>query len=303
MKNIFITGAGGFIGQALLKKISTTNHIVGLYFDKTKCCHDKTHVSIQGDVRDYKLLSRIIGDYEIDTVFHLASQSIVRICHNDPITAYDININGTLALLEACRIVGANTVQKILVSSSDKAIGHSPAPYNEETPFTPKFTYETSKSCQDFITTSYFHTYNVPTIPVRCSNVYGPGDTNFSRLIPRTIRLLKEGRAPVLYNGVEEYEREFIYIDDVVDAFILLAEKGIAGDPYCVGGTGAYQIKELINIIIQLMNGKIQPVLKQKAGGFKEIQKQYIDASKLKALGWKSKVNLNQGLLECIKWY
>jgi CDP-glucose 4,6-dehydratase len=303
--NILVTGAGGFIGQVLVNRLSldSKNCIVGLAFDQHTDKVESVDHLVYGDIRDISLMQRIIGDYEINTVYHLAAQSIVRACARNPVSAYEINVMGTVSLLEACRAVGGPLIKKVVVSTSDKAYGHAPSPYVETTPLDPKFTYEASKTCQDIIARSYAHNYDLPVVVARCSNVYGPGDKNISRLIPRSIQRIASGEAPILYNGVHNYIREFIYIDDVVSAFIILAEKGMPGEAYCVGGTGQYSILELINTIVKLMNANVAPIIEDKDSNFKEIEVQYIDSTKLQSLGWKPQTTLEVGLVESIKYY
>jgi len=305
MKNVLITGVNGFIGSALASALCSDNslNVVGVGFDKHKDLDVPVNHMVYGDLRDAGFCRRVIGDYEINDVFHLAAQSIVRVCSNDPVSAYDINIMGTVNLLEACRTVGKNTVESVVVSTSDKAYGHSPVPYTEDTPLEPLFTYEASKTCQDIISRSYFHNYGVPVKVARCSNVYGPGDKNLSRLVPRSISLLSKGEAPVLYNGVHNYIREFIYIGDVVTAFLTIADKGAAGEAYCVGGSGHYRILDVITKMVELMGLDTEPVIEDKASNFKEIEAQYIDATKLRSLGWEPLVDLDAGLLASINYY
>jgi len=305
MPNVLITGVNGFIGAALAKcfNLDSTVNVVGLGFDKHAAEEAPVDHMVYGDIRDYGFCRRVVGDYEINDIYHLAAQSIVRVCSNDPVSAYDINVMGTVNLLEACRTVGKNTVKSVVVSTSDKAYGHAPVPYNEDTPLSPLFTYEASKTCQDIVSRSYFHNYGVPVKVARCSNVYGPGDQNLSRLIPRSITLLSRGEAPVLYNGVHNYVREFIHIDDVVSAFNIIAKRGAPGEAYCVGGSGYYRILDVIKEIVKLMGLNIEPVIEDKVSNFKEIETQYIDASKLRALGWEPYIDLKSGLLDSIEYY
>jgi len=305
MRNVLITGANGFIGSAiagaLFKNYETK--IVAMLFDKHATELPQADHLIYGDVRDSSLMRRVISDYEVTDVYHMAAQSIVSTCANDPVTAYDINVMGTVSILEACRIAGKNTVESVVVSTSDKAYGHSVPPYNEDTAMLPMFTYETSKTCQDLITRSYFHNYGVPAKVARCSNVYGPGDSNLSRLIPKSIHRIALGSAPVLYNGVHEFVREFVYIDDVVSAFECISKDGLGGEAYCVGGSGHYKILDVIEMILDIMGSDLKPEIVQKNSNFKEISKQWIDAAKLKGIGWVPAVAIMAGLRECVKYY
>ncbi len=305
MTNILVTGATGFLGSALTKslKLDPSNTVITIERDKTPERPSAGDHTVRGDLTNFDLVRRTIGDYEIQQVYHMAAQSIVRICASDPLSAYQTNVMGTVNLLEACRTVGQSTVESILVSTSDKAFGHAPAPYNENTPLQPKFTYEATKACQDIVAQNYFHNYGVPTKVARCSNIYGPGDPNMSRLIPNTIRRVLSGEAPQIYKDVAGYIREFIYIDDVINAFKMITEKADPGEVFCVGGTIHLSVKELVERILDLCDSTLEIEYPERNVNFKEIETQYIDASKLLDLGWYMRWNLSSGLRKTIEYY
>lgn len=303
MSVILITGATGFIGKTLAESLSNEGHeVVGVGFDTHKRPKPTCSHMVYGDIRDFGFCRRIISDYEVEYVYHLASQSIVRICAQDPVNAYDINVMGTVNLLEACRVCNSN-IKSVLVSTSDKAYGHAPIPYDETTHLEPKYTYETSKTCQDLISTSFFHNYGVPVKVARCSNVYGPGDYNFSRLIPMSIFKILNNEQPILYSGVGDFVREFIFIHDVVNAFKVIQSVGVPGEAYCVGGTGDYKITELIEKVIELMGFDKGIRVEERDSKFKEIQAQKINSAKLRGLGWAPQWSLEEGLKETIGFY
>lgn len=307
MSNILITGINGFIGRALAAEhyhFSNGDNIIGVGFDQHLDFGDvPCHHYVSGDMRDYSFVRRVVGDYEVNTIYHLAAQSIVRICANDPVSAYHINVMGTVNLMEAVREVGKNTVTSIVVSTSDKAVGHAPSPYTEETPLNPLYTYECTKTCQDIVARNFFHNYGLPVVVARCGNVYGPGDPNMSRIIPRAMSNLLKGQQPVLYSGVTDYVREFIYIDDVIDAFMLLSKSGKRGDAYCVGGTTPIKILDLMNLIIEISGIDMEVKIEEKNDLFKEIEVQYLSAAKLNALGWHPEVSLKEGLHRTFNYY
>lgn len=303
MSNVLITGINGFIGVNLASYLLDRGYmVVGLGSDRHKY-FAKAHHIVYGDIRDQHLLSKILADYEIDKVFHLAAQSIVKTCASDPYSTYQINIMGTVSLLEACRL-SSKKVSSIVINTSDKAYGSASVPYTEDTPLSPKHIYETSKACQDMIGRSYFYNYDLPIKIARCSNIYGPYDHNLSRIIPRTILNIFKGNAPVLYNGVENYKREFVFVEDVCSALTLLSEKedGL-GEAYCIGGTGVYRIGDVIDRILELMNSDIKPQIVVKDKAFKEIEEQYIDARKICSIGWNPRWQLEQGLPTTIEHY
>lgn len=314
MKNVLITGAGGFIGSKLAERIlglvavGDVESVVGIARDVDPWLQRGQMRVCIGDICDYDFVRRVISDNEIDTIFHLAASAIVRISAADPMSAYRTNVMGTVSVLEAARSVGK--CKSIVVASSDKAYGdHDTLPYLETHPLQPKNTYDTSKACMDMISRSYATNYGMPVVVTRCSNVYGPGDRNLSRIIPNTIRRLAQNADPVLYSDIENMEREFIYIDDVIDAYIELAmytkfNKDYWGEAYNIGGTGPVKIRELVEQICKIMNSLRSPQIVQRDPNFIEIQKQYIDAGKLsKDCGWRPMVDLQEGLKRTIDGY
>lgn len=305
--NCLVTGHTGFLGSNIsggLKAKGDT--VIGIERDENKRRNLKhsPDIFVKGDIRDYDFVRRVIADYEVEEVYHCAAQAIVRSCANDPYTTYDINVMGTVSLLEACRNSG-ESVKSIVVSTSDKAFGHADIPYTERTPLSPLYTYETSKACQQLVTQSYFHNYGSPTKVIASSNVYGPGDPNLSRIIPSTIMKLAKGEPALLFDGVAEFVREFVYIDDVVNAFITASRKGKNGEVYCCGGTEHLKMIDLMVQICKLMGKSPEKDIKifQKSRYFKEIEQQYINSSKLKSLGWEPSVSLEEGLKRSIEYY
>ena len=303
----FVTGHTGFIGNAIVGDLKKSGHkVIGIVRDENRGHELSKHpdIIVKGDIRDYNFVRRVISDYEIEQVYHCAAQAIVRSCANDPHTTYDINVMGTVSLLEAVRNAGG-TVKSVVVSTSDKGFGHAPVPYTEKTPLAPLYTYETSKACQQLITQSYFHNYGVPAKIVACSNVYGPGDPNLSRIIPGSIMKLANDEPAMLFEGVADYIREFVYIDDVVEAFITVANKGSNGEVYCCGGTEHLKMITLLENICKLIGKDPDRYIKlfKKSEYFKEIEKQYIDSTKLRSLGWSPNTSLENGLQKTIQFY
>ncbi|MBT3397441.1 NAD-dependent epimerase/dehydratase family protein [archaeon] len=305
--NILITGYEGFIGNAIIGKLKgPENTIVGFGRDKNlkRVLPNVPDVVVKGDIRDTDLLRRIIAYYEIEEIYHFAAHSIVKECANDPQSTFDINIMGTVALLEACRISG-DTVKSIVVSTSDKSFGAGKIPYTEESPINPAHTYETSKGCQQLITRCYFHNYGVPTKVVACSNVYGPYDPNLSRIIPNTITRLAKGIPGQLNSGVKDFVREFVYIEDVVDAFIRVSRNGKDGEVYCCGGTEHLRVEDLLHKICYAMGKNPETDIESftRPAKLKEIADQYIDSTKLRSLGWAPKFSLDEGIAKSIDYY
>ena len=313
-KKVLVTGITGFIGSNLAEDLVNRGaNVVGLVKDSRRMnlAYDVLEFGDIADGQIYKKFCSVISEHEIDTVFHLAANAIVRVAARDPMSTYQTNVMGTVALLEACRNVGR--CQRIVVASSDKAYGdHEQLPYTEQFALQPKNTYDTSKACMDMIAQSYAANYGMPVAVTRCSNVYGPGDMNMSRIIPNTINRILDGQRPMLYSDIENMEREFIYIDDVVSAYREVAEwvsrpelVGRDVSPvFNIGGTGAVQIRKLVEMICAEMDVSSEVEIVQRENIFKEIQRQYIDASKLTVhTDWKPNVSLERGLQETISFY
>ena len=301
MSNILITGVNGFLGAALARDLDKDNRVVGLGFDKHKKAEPSVSDMIYGDVRDRALMARILSEYEISDVYHMAAQSIVRVCETNPASAYDINVMGTVSLLDACRTTPG--IKSITVSTSDKVYGHACPPYHEDTPFEPRFIYETSKACQDLVARSFAESYGLPVKVVRCSNIYGPGDLNLSRLIPRSIMRLLNGESPILYDGVHNYTRDFVYIDDAVSAFRTISKYGRSGEAYCVGTEKQYKILDVIDMIRGILGSDIQTEIVKKFVEFQEIEKQWMSCEKMTGLNWSPKIDLYEGLTRTIEYY
>ena len=305
MKNILITGANGFVGSACAAHfLEKGYHVVALVKDRNHKTRpeilEKCSV-VYGDILDKQLIQTILSKYEIDLVLHLAAQPIVRICNNDPYSAYMTNVVGTLNLLEAIRCL-KRPPEKIICISSDKAFGPTnKLPYKEDSELVVADSYCTSKACQDMISRSYGLTYNLPVITVRAGNIYGAGDLNKSRLIPSSINKLLCKESPILYSGVKDYVREFIYVDNIVNAFDILFEKGQINEAYNIGGTTPYKIIDVITQIRDLIDPEVSISIVEK--DFFEIQEQYLDGSKLMSLGWTPKVELLEGLTKTIEWW
>lgn len=310
-RNVLVTGASGLIGYALTRRLASEGaNVVALVRDMNirqgQLLTGPNVTLVRGDVVDYCFMREVISTYEVDTVFHMAAYAIVRIAANDPLTAYRTNVMGTVALLEAVRNVGR--CRRVVVASSDKAYGdHIELPYVETHALEPRNTYDTSKACADMVARTYALNYEMPVVVTRCSNVYGPGDYNLSRIIPNTLRRLYDGKAPMLYSDIETMEREFIYIDDVVDAYMLLGKNGMedAGEAYNIGGTGPTKIRDLVDTVCVVAGmGGVGCEVVQRDPSFREIARQYIDAGKIgSAYGWAPATSLHKGLKRTTAWY
>lgn len=304
MKNVLVTGANGFVGAAVCDRLLRMNKtVVGLIRDKNyKSRRDilESISVVHGDLRDYETVRYAVSKYEIDTIFHIGAITILKMATYDPKTCFQTNIMGTVNVLEAAR--ECTHVKKVVVASSDKAYGnHEVLPYKEDFALLASDPYSTSKSCTDLLTQSYHYTYGLDTSIVRSGNIFGPGDLNKSRIIPGSILRILEGERPVIYKGVGNYKREFMYIEDVVDAYLTVQDRGLPGHAYNIGGSGFQNIFDTVDMVIQEMGTDITPEVLEK--DFIEIKEQYLDASKLEELGWKCKYDIREGIRACIPWY
>lgn len=304
-KKILITGAAGFIGSNLLKVLSKNNDISIIVRDKSSLFKNVSNLSNSiyfGDIKDFEFLKRVITEVEPNIVFHLASSAVVRMCARNPVEAYQNNVMGTVNLLESIRLCG-DSIEKIIVSTSDKVYGHSLPPYDEETPFKPKYTYEATKACQDFVCQNYFHNYNLPISIIRLGNVYGPDDPNDSRLIPNVIKNILNNKSPIIYQDVAEYKRDFVFIEDAINAFLIVAKDGKIGEAYCAGSNKPSTIRNVVSIILDKSGSNLKVEFKKRNINFKEIKEQFLDSSKIQKLGWENNTTLEGGLEKIIKHF
>lgn len=259
---------------------------------------------VQGALEDLDVIERALGEYEIDTVFHLAAQAIVGVANRNPISTFEANILGTWNILEACR--RHPLIKRVIVASSDKAYGDQPTlPYDENMPLQGKHPYDVSKSCADLLSHTYFNTYGLPVCITRCGNLYGGGDLNFNRIIPQTIQLVLNGEAPEIRSD-GTFIRDYFYIEDAVEAYLLLAEKmeelNLAGEAFNFSNEIQLTVLELVEKILKAMDSDLKPkVLNQ---GSHEIKHQYLSAEKArKLLNWTPAHTIDEGLEKTIEWY
>src|SRR5262245_53007545 len=230
-RRVLVTGATGIVGSALTRRLLDAGaYVVVLVRDWDPQSElvrtgdiERTSV-VSGRLEDYGTVERAINEQEIDTVFHLGAQPIVTTAFRNPLPTFEANIRGTYNLLEACR-VHRSLVSSVIVASSDKAYGDAPSlPYTEDMPVNGRHPYDVSKSCTDLLAMAYAQSYDMPVVVARCGNIYGGGDLNWSRIVPGTIRSLWRGERPIIRsNGL--FTRDYIYVRDVVDAYLALAEQ------------------------------------------------------------------------------
>lgn len=307
-----VTGATGLVGSWLVARLVEAGaDVVCLVRDwvpQSELVRSKQLERVKvarGDVRDQAMLERVLGEYEIATVIHLAAQTIVTIANRNPVSTFEANVGGTWALLEACR--RSPKVAQIVLASSDKAYGdHTQLPYTEETPLVGRHPYDVSKSCADLIAQAYAVTYGSPVVITRCGNFFGGGDLNWNRIVPGTIRSIIRDERPVIRSDGKSI-RDYFYVEDGAIAYMLLAEK-LAAQPELKGRAFNFSneiqvtVRQLVDRISQLMGSKAEPDVRNEASN--EIGHQYLSAAAArKQLGWAPQFSLDDGLARTIAWY
>ncbi len=311
-RRVLVTGATGLVGSWLAGALERLGgDVVALVRDwvpKSPLLADglvQKITVVRGDLCDQELLERVLGEYEIVTVIHLAAQTIVPIANRNPISTFETNIAGTWRLLEACRRSPA--VRQIVIASSDKAYGQADRlPYHEDTPLRGSFPYDVSKSCADLIAQCYAQTWKLPVAITRCGNFFGGGDLNWSRIVPGTIRSVVSGQRPVIRSD-GTLVRDYIYVLDAVEAYMTLVEKlaerpELAGRGFNFSTETPVSVRALVDLILQLMDSPLEPVVLNQASN--EIPHQYLDATAARTeLGWSARFGQIEGLKQTIAWY
>lgn len=317
-KRVLVTGANGFLGSHLsIRLLKKGAYVIGIIKENPpksflnialREIKNKQKIKIiKSDIVGFGAMVRIFKTYMPTICLHVAAQPIVGIANKSPLSTLEANIKGTWNILEVARICGTKAV---VVASSDKAYGeHKKLPYTEDAPLLALHPYDASKTCTDILTRVYAHTYSLNTTVTRCANIYGPGDFNFSRIIPDTIRLATFNKNPVIRSDGTPL-RDYIYIDDTVDAYLLLAKKLYErkikpGEAFNFGTGKPISVLSLVNKILTITDKyHLRPKILSKGKIKGEIDKQYLSSAKAKKLlGWKCRFSLEQGLKETIDWY
>lgn len=307
-----VTGASGLLGGWLTRAlVGAGAQVVCLLrdwvpqSDLVRSGLFRRVTGVRGDVRDQSLIERTLGEYEIDTVFHLAAQTIVGVANRNPVSTFESNIGGTWSLLEACRRSPA--VRAIVVASSDKAYGdHAQLPYDESTPLQGRHPYDASKSCADLIAQSYAVTFDLPVAVTRCGNLYGGGDLNWNRLVPGTIRSVLRGERPVIRSD-GTLIRDYFYVEDGAGAYLLLAEKlrndsALRGEAFNFSNELQLTVLDMTRRLLNVMHSSLEPVILNEVEH--EIRHQYLSATKARRrLGWSPSLSLEEGLTRTVEWY
>jgi CDP-glucose 4,6-dehydratase len=258
------------------------------------------------DLTDFGGLVRVINEHEVGEVFHLAAQTIVGTANRSPLGTWEANVRGTWCLLEACRTLGS--VKRVVVASSDKAYGsHEELPYREEFPLKPVFPYDVSKACADLIARSYASTYGMRVAVTRLANVYGPGDLNWSRIVPDTARALARGEPPVIRSDGTP-ERDYLYVEDAVDAYLAVAASldrtELSGRAWNAGCGRPVSVLDVVQALIAVSGVDVEPEIRGEGTPEGEISRQYLDSTAIREeLGWEPRWELQDGLRAAWQWY
>jgi CDP-glucose 4,6-dehydratase len=309
---VLVTGATGLLGSCLTRRLLDGGAEVVAFVRDWVPQSEFVRSGVinwarvvRGDIRNGAEVERALAEYEIDTVFHLAAQTIVSIANRNPISTFETNVQGTVNVLEACRSV--RTVRQVIAASSDKAYGdHELLPYREDAPLQGRHPYDVSKSCSDLICGAYAKTYDLPVCVTRCGNFYGAGDLNWNRIVPGTIRSVMRGERPVIRSD-GTFIRDYFYIEDGAAAYMTLAEKlaadrALSGEAFNFSNELQITVLDLVKKILFLMKSDLTPDVRNEVSN--EIRHQYLSAEKArKVLGWKPLYTLDEGLAHTIKWY
>ncbi len=307
-----VTGCTGLLGSWLTQALLAAGaDVVGLIRDDAPYSQLARSGALgrirvaRGDVTDYQTMERVLNEYEIDAVFHLAAQTIVGIANRAPLSTFEANIRGTWVTLEAARRTA--TVKRILVASSDKAYGTQPVlPYTEDMPLQGQHPYDVSKSAADLLAQSYAITYGAPVAVTRCANLYGGGDLNWNRLIPGTVRSALGGEAPVIRSD-GTFMRDYLYVRDAVRAYMLLAEAierpDVRGQAFNCGTDAPMSVLDMTRLILKLSpHPDLEPVVLNEVKN--EIKDQYLDSSKIRQrIGWQPAWTREEAMRETLGWY
>jgi len=307
-----VTGATGLVGGWVVRRllelradvvclvrdwVPQSELVAGGMLEKTKV--------VRGDVLDQALLERVLGEYEVDTVIHLAAQTIVGIANRNPVSTFESNISGTWRLLEACR--RSPLTHQVVLASSDKAYGEQEAlPYTEDTLLQGRHPYDASKASADLIAQSYAATYALPVVITRCGNFYGGGDLNWNRIVPGTIRSVLRGQRPIIRSD-GTMVRDYFYIEDGAEAYLLLAERlaadhGLRGEAFNFSNESPIAVQDMVARILTVMDSRLEADVRNEAQN--EIRAQFLDATKARrVLGWAPRFSLDDGLRRTVNWY
>ncbi len=319
-KQILITGIDGFVGSNLAKRLTGLGANVSGIIQKKKnsllyfeSIHKKCKL-FKGEITNKSFIQNIINKNNFEIVFHLAAQVEVGVANKSPYKTWESNIRGTYTLLDSFN--KNKKIKSIIVASSDKSYGSYPKqdlPYKENYSSRAIFPYDVSKACADMITKTYSSSlFNLPIITTRFANIYGPGQLHFSALIPDLVRSIIKN-IPFIPRGDGKDIRDYVYIEDIIDLYLLLSSKlyknkNLKGEIFNAGTNQPLTIKQIVKKIYNFKRKKkeldiiLKKMKNKKTTG--EIKYQFMDFSKLyKYFKWKPKFSFDETIQEVYDWY
>jgi CDP-glucose 4,6-dehydratase len=311
-EGVLVTGANGFIGSWLAKRLIEGGARV-VVPERARPFPLEGLAGrcdlIQLDLPDSAAIRHVILEKNCTRVFHLAARTSASEVMDDPYKGFDVNVRGTYSVLEACRLARSEGLDtRAIVASTYHVYGRQPAvPIKEDAPLLPRNPYEASKACADMVARSYAITHDMPVAVTRMANVYGGGDVTFSRLIPSVARSLVEGNPPIVESDGTQ-ERDYIHVEDAVDAF-LAVDAGLErcdtwGRGWNIGSGTSISIANLVRLFAHVSSRKVQPQIRGVPNADAEPDRQYLDSSAIRnELGWEPRKSFDDGLAETYAWY
>lgn len=307
-RRVLVTGAAGLLGGSMSQELLDRGSTV-LGFDIAWTDRDAVNpagfTAVSGDVRDRSAVETVLREERVDTVIHLAAQTLVGPAMEDPVDTFSNNVAGTWTLLEACR--GRRSVERIVVASSDKAYGDAGGrPYRETMALRPAHPYDSSKAMADLLAQTYARTYGLPVAITRCANLYGGGDSNWSRIVPGTIRSILRDESPVIRSD-GTFLRDYLFVRDAAIGVLVLADavgrrSELRGEAFNFAAGQRLTALEMVDRILLVMRSTLRPTI--LAISRNEVPVQRVSAVRARReLGWRPHVTLTAGLRETVAWY
>ncbi len=302
-QRILITGGAGFIGSNLTKALCETNtvYVVDDLSEGFKENLQGLPVAFfKKDIRDQEFMRKLFSTHKFNYVFHLAASFANQKSVDDPALDLDVNGAATLKLLQLAKEFGT---KKFVYSSSSCIYGAVDGAMGEGMKPMPETPYAITKLLGEQYVKFFADFHKLDAVSVRFFNVYGPNEYPgpYRNVIPKFFALARQ-KKPLVITGSGEETRDFTFVEDAVEATILAAEKGIAGEAYNIGSSQETKVIDLANEINNLA-GNEGNVQKGERRAWDHISRRLSDNSKMKALGWAPKTEMGEGLKKTFDWF